>query len=58
MPVPKKRTSKSKSKKTIWKKKAFGKVLKCFFIFKLKKNNITKIKIPPLIGDSCYGEIR
>lgn len=37
MPVPKKRTSKSKSKKTIWKKKAFGKVLKCFFLFKLKK---------------------
>nr|YP_009514450.1 50S ribosomal protein L32 [Caulerpa lentillifera]AXG75872.1 50S ribosomal protein L32 [Caulerpa lentillifera]QKS32324.1 50S ribosomal protein L32 [Caulerpa lentillifera]QUV75692.1 ribosomal protein L32 [Caulerpa lentillifera] len=35
MPVPKKRTSKSKSRKTkmLWKKKAFKKIPKCFSNF-------------------------
>nr|YP_010502273.1 ribosomal protein L32 [Caulerpa taxifolia]UXC96686.1 ribosomal protein L32 [Caulerpa taxifolia] len=44
MPVPKKRTSKSKSRRTkmLWKKKAFKKIPKCFsnFYYLLNLNEL------------------
>nr|YP_009729329.1 ribosomal protein L32 [Caulerpa ashmeadii]QHQ73241.1 ribosomal protein L32 [Caulerpa ashmeadii] len=66
MPVPKKRTSKSKSRRTkmLWKKKAFKKIPKCFsnfyyLMFESDKNpnrGWEGKKISLMVGD-CYGEI-